>query len=71
MGIRAPMKYKTMNWPVYNEALRRRGSLSIRFDPEMARRPPPSGKPDRQPNFSDAAIQTCLTMKMLFGMPLR
>jgi hypothetical protein len=25
----------------------------------------------RQLSFSDAAIQTCLTMKVLFGMPLR
>ena len=33
--------------------------------------PPPSGKRGRQRSFSDAAIQTCLTMKVLFGMPLR
>lgn len=30
-----------------------------------------SGKRGRQPEFSDAAIQICLTMKVLFGMPLR
>ena len=28
--------YKTLNWPEYNKALRRRGSLSIWFDPDMA-----------------------------------
>ena len=33
--------------------------------------PPPSGKRGRQQQFSDAAIQTCLTLKVLFGMPLR
>jgi hypothetical protein len=33
--------------------------------------PPPTGKRGRQQSFSDAAIQTCLTMKVLFGMPLR
>jgi len=33
--------------------------------------PPPSGKCGRQQQFSDAAIQTCLTLKVLFGMPLR
>jgi hypothetical protein len=33
--------------------------------------PPPTGKRGRQRSFSDAAIQTCLTMKVLFGMPLR
>jgi hypothetical protein len=33
--------------------------------------PPPSGKRRRRQQFSDAAIQTCLTMKVLFGIPLR
>ncbi|PYG24682.1 DDE family transposase [Pelagimonas varians] len=33
--------------------------------------PPPSGKRGRQQNFSDAAIQACLTLKVLFGLPLR
>ena len=33
--------------------------------------PPPNGKRGRQQQFSDAAIQTCLTLKVLFGMPLR
>jgi hypothetical protein len=32
---------------------------------------PPSGKRGRQQQSSDAAIQTCLTLKVLFGMPLR
>ena len=31
----------------------------------------PTGKRGRQPDYSDAAIQTCLTMKVLFGMALR
>lgn len=64
-------RYKTRNWPSYNTALKQRGSLSIWFDPEMVWVPPPSGKRGRQQCFSDAAIQTCLTMKVLFGMPLR
>lgn len=67
----APTKYKTTNWSAYNESLKRRGSLSIWFDPEMTWRPPPTGKRGRQPSFSEAALQTCLTMKVLFGMPLR
>jgi hypothetical protein len=33
--------------------------------------PPSSGKRGRRQQFSDAAIQTCLTLKVLFGMPLR
>jgi hypothetical protein len=31
----------------------------------------PSGKRGRQQSYSDTAIQTCLTMKVLFGMALR
>jgi hypothetical protein len=31
----------------------------------------PTGKRGRQPVYSDLAIQTCLTMKVLFGMALR
>lgn len=66
-----PPSYKTKNWPAYNEALKQRGSLTIWFDPEMVWVPPPTGKRGRQPEYSDAAIQTCLTLKVLFGMALR
>ena len=31
----------------------------------------PTGKRGRQADYSDAAIQTCLTMKVLFDMALR
>ena len=31
----------------------------------------PTGNRGRQPDYSDAAIETCLTMKVLFGMALR
>jgi hypothetical protein len=33
-------------------------------------KPPPEGRRGRQQNFSDAAIQACLTLKVLFGLPL-
>jgi hypothetical protein len=63
--------YKTLNWPAYNKALKRRGSLAILFDPDMVWAAKPTGERGRQPVYSDAAIQTCLTMKVLFGMALR
>ena len=77
--------YKTRNWPAYNEALKRRGSLTIWFDPSMIWEAAPTGKRGRQPDYSGEedektvrgtvfptnAIQTCLTMKVLFGMALR
>ena len=71
MSRPSPPTYKTRNWPAYNEALKRRGSLTIWFDPAMTWGAVPTGKRGRQPDDSDAAIQTCLTMKVLFGMALR
>ncbi|UYV39522.1 IS5 family transposase [Rhodobacteraceae bacterium D3-12] len=67
----APTKYKTTNWSAYNDALRQRGSLSLWFDPEMIWVPRPTGRRGRKQQFSDAAIQTCLTLQVLFGLPLR
>ena len=52
-------------------ALKRCGSLTIWFDPDLARAAKPTGKPGRQPVCSDAAMQTFLTMKVLFGRALR
>ena len=71
MSRPTPPTYKIKNWRAYNEALKRRGSLTIWFDPEMTWAARPTGKRGRQPTYSDAAIQTCLTMKVLFGMALR
>jgi hypothetical protein len=65
------LTYKTLNWPAYNKALKRRGSLAIWFDPDMVWAAKPTGKRGRQPVYSDAAVQTCLTMKVLFGLALR
>jgi len=53
-----PPSYKTKNWPAYSEALNRRGSLTIWFDPDMVWVPPPAGKRGRQPQYRNAAIQT-------------
>jgi hypothetical protein len=67
MSSWAPTKYKTKNWSSYNDSLKRRSSLSIWFDPETVWTPPPNGKRGRQQQFSDAAIQTCLTLKVLLA----
>lgn len=55
--------YKTRNWPEHDKALKRRGSLTIWFCPPMTWEAAPTGKRGRQPDYPDAAIQTCLTMK--------
>jgi hypothetical protein len=66
----APL-YRTTNWPEYNEALKRRGSLEVWFDPEMHWLSKPCGRPGRPMRFSDSAIELCLTLKTLFNLPLR
>lgn len=71
MSSWTPTSYKTQNWAEYNRALKQRGSLSIWFDAEMAWEAQPSGRRGRQQAYSDAAIQACLTIKVLFGLPLR
>ena len=67
----APTRYRTLNWRSYNAALRERGSLTVWFDPAMNWHAEPSGRRGGQTIYSDAAIQACLTIKVLFGLPLR
>jgi len=63
--------YRTTNWKSYNEALKRRGSLLIWLDKDMVWLAAKPERPGRPPVFSDAAIQFCLMVKVLFGLPLR
>ena len=71
MSRPASPRYRTTNWKSYNDALRRRGSLLIWLDKEMVWRAPKAGSNGRPPVFSDGAIQFCLMVKVLFGLPLR
>ncbi|WP_037372424.1 IS5/IS1182 family transposase, partial [Salipiger mucosus] len=66
-----PARYRTTNWSAYNAALRKRGSLLIWLDKEMVWHAPHEGRPGRPPVFSNAAIQFCLSIKVLFKLPLR
>jgi hypothetical protein len=66
-----PARYRTTNWSSYNAALRRRGSLLIWLDRKMTWLAPREGRLGRPPVFSDAAIQFCLSIKVLFKLPLR
>jgi IS5 family transposase len=65
------VKYRTTNWKAYNAALKARGDLTIWLDKDMQWLAQPRGKRGRCQKFSDAAIQFCLTIKGLFGQPLR
>ncbi len=66
-----PAGYRTTNWAEHNAALRRRGSLLIWLDREMEWCAPKRGRPGRPETFSDAAIELCLSIKILFGLALR
>ena len=66
-----PARYRTTNWSAYNAALRKRGSLLIWLDREMTWLAPHEGRSGRPPVFSESAIQFCLSIKVLFKLPLR
>ena len=63
--------WKTLNWRAHSAARKRRGSLTIWFDPEMTWEAKATDKRGRHCSYGDTAIQTCLTMKVLFGKALR
>ena len=71
MSKPSPARYRTTNWSSYTASLCKRGSLLIWLDKDMTWLAPPDGKPGRPSVFSDAAIQFCLTIKVLFKLPLR
>ena len=71
MSKPAPNRYRTLNWSACNASLRERGSLTVWLDPSMSWHAAASGMRGGQRVFSDVAIQACLTIKVLFGLPLR
>lgn len=65
---------KLTNWPDYNRALTQRGSLTFWLDEEALSTWTCSahhGGRGRAQYFSNLAIETCLTLKVIFKMPLR
>ena len=64
-------RYRTTIWSAYNASLKRRGSLMVWLDPELAWQAAPSGRAGLPAVFSDAAIRFCLTLKCMFGLGLR
>ena len=66
-----PARYRATNWSSYTASLRKRGSLLIWLEKDMTWFAPHDGSPGRPAVFSDAAIQFCLTIKVLFKLPLR
>ena len=64
-------RYRTSNWPEYNRSLQNRGNLTVWLSPDMPWLGGRTGANGRPPLYSDAAIQTVLTLKVLFQLALR
>jgi hypothetical protein len=71
MSKPSPALYRTANWSSYTASLRKRGSLLIWLDKETSWLAAHDGSPGRPAVFSEAAIQFCLTIRVLFKLPLR
>ena len=67
-------KYRVTNWREYEAALKRRGDVTFWFDEDaVAGWKPSKGerRPGGQAQYSDLAIVTVLTLRMVFSLPLR
>jgi len=67
------MKFKVTNWAEYEAGLRRRGSLTFWITPEALSswQAPKRTTRGGQARFSDVAIETALTLGLVFGLRLR
>ncbi|WP_373308717.1 transposase [Laribacter hongkongensis] len=64
-------RYRTTNWPEYNRSLQNRGNLTVWLSPDTPWLGGRTGVNGRPPIYTDAAIQTVLTLKVLFRLALR
>src|SRR5271154_4669116 len=66
-------KYRVTNWPDYDAALVRRGALTVWSTDEAlaAWLAPATGRRGGQPIYSALAIETALTIRLVFHQPLR
>ena len=66
-------KYRVANWPAYNQALVRRGDVTVWLTSEAiaAWTPGRSARRGGQRRYSDLAIETALTLRLLYHLPLR
>ena len=66
-------KYRVANWPAYNQTLVRRGDVTVWLSSEAiaAWTPRRSGRRGGQRRYSDLAIETALTLRLLYHLPLR
>ena len=65
--------YRVKNWSEYDQALRDRGDITLWLSQDAIDtwRAPQTGKRGTQPVYADIAIETALTFRLLFYLPLR
>ena len=66
-------RYRVTNWPDYDAALVRRGELTVWLTEEAIASwyAPATGERGGQPIYSAIAIETALTLRLVFHQPLR
>ena len=66
-------KYRVSNWAEYDQALVQRGDVTLWISEDAIDecKPAPSGGRGGQRKFSDHAIETALTLRFVFNLPLR
>ena len=66
-------RYRVGNWPAYERGLRARGDVTVWFAEAALSTwtPPATRRPGGQQRYSNLAILTALTLRMLFHLPLR
>ena len=66
-------KYRIRNWKEYERGLRNRGDVTVWLSKEViaACTPPKNGRRGGQRRYSNMAILTALTLRVVFGLPLR
>ncbi len=66
-------KYRVANWPEYEQGLVERGDVTIWLTPEAVAswKPTCNGKRGGQRRYSDLAIETALTLRLVFHLPFR
>ncbi len=72
--MKKPTTYRLRNWHQYTNALKQRGSITFHFADEVTQtwlNPNKTGKPGASNTYSEQAIAACLSVKIVFGLPLR
>ncbi len=67
-------KYRVTNWASYNQALVRRGTLGLWISPDAIaswNAKPSERRRGGQPKYSNLAIETALTLGLVYHLPLR